>query len=74
MGTITLEDCLPTDQVRYRNADERELACGNFRPGYWAWRMTNPLQLPALIPYTGTLGIFDVPDDICSVPLSALLV
>ena len=73
LGSVTLEDCLPTDQVLYENADERELAIGDFRPGNWAWRMTNPLQLPAPIPYKGVLGIFDVPDHICSVPTSALL-
>jgi hypothetical protein len=73
LGTITLEDCLPTDQVLFNNLDERELAWGDFRPGYWAWKMSAPRELGISIPYHGVLGIFDVADEICSPPASRLL-
>src|SRR5437868_4008861 len=35
LGTITLENCLATDQVMYHSQDEAELAFGDFRPGNW---------------------------------------
>jgi len=63
IGTIYLEDCLPTDQVFYPFLDNRELALGDFRSGYWAWKMTDPKPFPVSIPSQGQLGIFDVADD-----------
>lgn len=64
LGTITLDDCLPTDQVTYQNPDQVEAQFGDFRPGRWAWQVSNPTPLPNPIVYQGVLGIFDVPDNI----------
>jgi hypothetical protein len=64
LGTITLDDCVPTDEVTYATVDEREFAFGDFRPGHWAWKVSNPIALAVPIPYHGVLGIFDVPDEV----------
>ena len=68
LGTITVEDCVPTDQVLFSNPDPRELALGNFGPGKWAWRMSDPQCLPAPIPFQGALGLFEVPDQLLLYP------
>lgn len=66
LGAVVLEDCVPTDQVVFDNADEQELAFGDFRPGRWAWRLAKPTLLAEPMPYQGMRGIFDVPDSVCS--------
>jgi activating signal cointegrator 1 len=60
VGTVYLEDCLPADQVLYEQPSEIELALGDFRPGHWAWKMSNAKRLATPIPYQGALGIFKV--------------
>jgi activating signal cointegrator 1 len=69
LGSLIVEDCLPTDQVMYGNPDVRDVAFGDFRPGHWAWRMSDPKPLATPIFYQGVLGIFDVPDHILLSPI-----
>ncbi len=62
IGTVQLEDCLATDQLRYERADPAELALGDFRHGYWAWKLTQPQAFAVPIPFSGVLWMFDVAD------------
>jgi hypothetical protein len=61
VGTITLEDCLPTDQLLHSQVGEHHFAFGDFQPGMWAWKMSNPRPLPHPIGFPGRLGVFEVP-------------
>jgi hypothetical protein len=66
LGVVTLEDCLPADQLLFGDPDRLELGWCDLRPGYWAWKVSAARRLDVPIPYQGVLGIFDVPDAICS--------
>lgn len=41
-----------------------EHAFGDYTPGRWAWVLTDVLQLAEPIPFTGSQGTFDVPDEL----------
>ena len=62
LGTITLEDCLATDQLLGAET-EHERAMANVWIGHWAWKMSAPLRLDRPVPYKGALGVFEVPAD-----------
>lgn len=61
LGCITLDDCLPTAEVK---VEPKEMAFGDFRPGRWAWKMSNPVLFPTPIQFQGRLNIFEVPDEV----------
>jgi hypothetical protein len=65
LGTVTLEACLTAEEAEksFRPTDV-EPYLGDYRRGHFAWRVTNPQPLVVPIPYSGKLGIFDVPDHI----------
>jgi hypothetical protein len=66
LGVVTLEDCLPADQLLFRGLDQEELAWSDFRPGCWAWKVSGARRLDAPVPYRGALSLFEVPYEICS--------
>ena len=43
--------------------DDRERAFGDYSPGRWAFRLENPVWFSEPLPYSGSLGIFEVLDD-----------
>jgi len=66
LGTITLEDCVPTEQFLYTGAAGCDGSMADFQPGRWAWIMSNPQLLEAPFPYRGQLGVFEVPERVVS--------
>jgi ASCH domain len=62
LGSVHLEDCLPTEQVLFENPDDMALTLGDCRPGQWAWQMSCPEAWPTPIPYQGKLGLFEIVD------------
>jgi hypothetical protein len=60
IGTIIVADCVPTESVITTMADD---VCGDFREGRYAWRGADPIIFPQPIPWRGSQGIFNVPDD-----------
>lgn len=61
IGTILVTDCTPTDQLA-PGADDFE--CGNFAPGRYAWRGEAPVIFAEPIPWRGSQGIFNVPNEL----------
>lgn len=41
-----------------------ELAFGDYSAGRWGWMLGDVVQLPEPIPFTGSQGTFDVPDEL----------
>jgi hypothetical protein len=68
LGTIILDDCLPSNNILEqleRTVDGQvEAAFGDFRPGRYAWRMTEPSHLVVPVVYSGHLGLFEVADSL----------
>jgi hypothetical protein len=63
LGQVTLEDCQPTDRVLFEGLEARQLAFGDFLPGHFAWKLSEPNRFVQPIPYLGAPGIFEVPED-----------
>lgn len=55
LGTVVLSECVPTQ------AAENHKNFGDFSPGRFAWRASDPVLLPAPAPFRGMQGFFDVP-------------
>lgn len=80
VATAKLVRCIPTEQVYpamnlpevpwYRGnlgkvyAGENEFAFGNYAPGRFAWLLNDIRILPEPIPFKGSQGFFEVPDDL----------
>lgn len=64
VGVATIEDCIETARLRHEDAISKdEDAFGDFRPGRWAWRLSDPQMFKTPINYQGSLGLFDVPEE-----------
>jgi len=63
IGIAILEDCIPTDSGRCEEW-QQERHFGDFHLGRYAWKLKYPTPLAVSIPLRGTLGVFDVQDDI----------
>lgn len=59
LGCVDLLACVRVEEVHDLPPEQRSL--GDFRPGRWAWQLTNPRTLAVPYPLTGRLGIFAVP-------------
>lgn len=73
LGTVRLEDCLPTQAVRDQISDYKaglrhaapispeEFAFGDYSQGRWAWVLSNPVRRVNPIPWRGQMGLFALP-------------
>lgn len=62
VATATLSDCLRTSEI-VDSLSDQERSFGDFRPGRWAWRISDVTKLTTPIPYRGRQGLFTIPDD-----------
>lgn len=61
--TIHAADRVTDDRARaLKQRHPHEHTFGDYRPGRWAWTLTDITPLPKPVPYTGSQGAFDVPD------------
>ncbi len=63
VGVVDVLDCVPTTDV-LPTVTAREQGLGDYAKGRFAIRLANPRHLPDPIPWSGRLGIWDVPDDV----------
>lgn len=63
LGTVELIECRPVREVLARLPPGAvEIAFGDYRAGRWAWQLARPVLFTNPLPYSGRLGLFDVPD------------
>jgi hypothetical protein len=64
IGMVNIADCLRTETVLagYQEPDDYE--CGDFSAGRFAWKRDLFRVFPKPIPYRGSQGFFEVPDDL----------
>lgn len=67
LGTVTLEDCLVTEQLLFDNPQHELLAFGDYRPGASTWQLGNPQLWARPLPYGGSCKLFDVPESLLSI-------
>ncbi len=64
IGTVEIIELQTTDAVRDL-VGRKEYAFGDYGPRRWAWLLANPERLAEPIPCRGSLGLWEVPEDIC---------
>ncbi len=68
IGQVELVDCLPTESLK-ANLEPSERSFGNFAPGRFGWIMANPVLFEQAIPYKGSQGFFNVPDELIGIKI-----
>lgn len=63
VGSVVLVQIYRAEQVR-RQISHREDDFGDYSEGRSAWRLTGPVQFEEPIPWRGSQGFFDVPDEL----------
>ncbi|MBA9859260.1 ASCH domain-containing protein [Ralstonia insidiosa] len=58
LGSVVLSECVPAQSAENHNN------FGDFSPGRFAWRASEPVLLPTPVPFRGMQGFFDVPSDL----------
>lgn len=58
-GEITYEKALELEEANWH-----EFAFGNYTPGRFAWILRDVVRLAEPVPWRGSQGIFDVPDEV----------
>jgi activating signal cointegrator 1 len=58
LGTVVLSECVPAQAAENHNN------LGDFSPGRFAWRASEPQLLPTPIPFRGMQGFFNVPSEL----------
>ena len=58
LGHVDLMECITTEDALQRGLSEREIAFGDYGPGRYAFRLTNPVRLKKPVPARGKLNIW----------------
>jgi hypothetical protein len=66
LGSGRLTGCVRIDDLNTPELPER--AFGDYTPGRFAWRMSDRHPLPTPVPYRGSQGLFEVPDELFAQP------
>lgn len=67
IATVVLDRCSPITDEAARELEERnrhEFAFGNYAPGRFAWVLRDVQAVYPAVPFRGSQGIFDVPDEL----------
>jgi hypothetical protein len=67
LGVVELRACVRVEDAG--PVPPEELPLGDFTPGRWLWQVAQPQRLTAPVPYRGKLGLFEIPNDLLSLPL-----
>ena len=62
IGVVELVDILSLDEQSLAETSRQHLAEGSFKPPIFGWRLANPSALQNPVPFTGRMGLFNVPD------------
>jgi hypothetical protein len=74
IATVVLDRCTQitadaADELERRNP--AEYVFGNYEPGRFAWVLRDVVRLAEPVPFKGSQGIFDVPDELLGLPAPA---
>lgn len=64
IGTVELLDIVPLDEESIKTHSQDHLGTGIFKPPIYGWKFSNPKILEKPVPYTGRMGLFNVPDNL----------
>lgn len=64
VGVVRLVGCVSTDVMPISHQSSDDYECGDFSTGRFAWQRSNFQRFAAPIPYRGSQGFFEVPDEL----------
>jgi hypothetical protein len=59
LGTVVLREAFEITREFIMELDEEEYVYGDWQPGRWAWRVSDPVVLPEPKPARGQQGVWD---------------
>lgn len=62
LGLITVGEVRSTDGD-LSDIHRRDLTCGDWSPGRWAWRGDDPVLFQQFVPWRGQQGVWSLPDN-----------
>jgi activating signal cointegrator 1 len=63
VATCVLTECIPSERAA-PGVGTRELLCGNFRGGRYAWKLDHIAPVEPPIAFAGRQGLFEVPREL----------
>lgn len=66
IGIVELVDIIPLDENSYKVRNQEHLSTEIFKPTLYGWKVMNPIVLEKPVPFTGRMGLFNVPEDLIS--------
>ena len=62
IGVVDLVDIIPLDEAIFETHQQEHLSTGIFKPPLYGWQISGPKILEKPIPFTGRMGLFNIPD------------
>ena len=66
LGWVTVVECIRFTEESWLRTRAEHLEWTAFDPNVYGWVLRDPRLLPHPVPWRGSLGLFDVPDDVIS--------
>ena len=64
IGIVELLACYETGDNEFGGLTDKERAFGDYSPGRFAWRLSNPRRLAVPVPCRGNRGLWTVPPEV----------
>jgi activating signal cointegrator 1 len=65
LGVVNVVDCVPASDIA-EQLDPRERQLGDYGDEHYAWLLAEPVALTVPVPYSGQLGLCDLPEEIAA--------
>jgi ASCH domain. len=62
IGKVHIDDCIEFTQESWENLRPQHLEWADFQPGTFGWHLSHAIKFERPIPWSGSLGLFEVPD------------
>jgi activating signal cointegrator 1 len=64
VGKVRIEEIIEFTPGTWQALQPEHMEWSDFRPGTFGWRLSEAVKFESPIPWSGSLGLFDVPDNV----------
>jgi hypothetical protein len=64
LGKVNIRECIEFTPQKWEELRSEHLEWSDFRPGLLGWRLDGAVKFDRPIPWSGSLGLFEVPEHI----------
>jgi hypothetical protein len=62
IGKVRIDDCIEFTPQTWEELRSQHLEWSDYQPGVFGWRLSEAAKFEHAIPWSGSLGLFEVPD------------